>query len=143
MTATSRTDGSFCPVYDAIQLLQEKWTLHAVRALLGGPLGFNELGRAVGGVNPATLAARLAHLEEAGIVTRTVVSFMPPRTSYALTEAGVHLHGVIDAIDAWSRTWLAPAPARRTSACSVAHTAAVAAPASLRGEVAVSGPPRG
>jgi DNA-binding HxlR family transcriptional regulator len=90
-------------VYDAIELLQEKWTLHVVRALLGGPLGFNELSRTVGGVNPATLAARLSHLEAVGIVSKTVVSVMPPRSSYALTCSGFELQAVIDAIDGWAR----------------------------------------
>src|SRR5258708_736745 len=38
-------DVNFCPVHEAIQLLQEKWTLHIVRALLQRPLGSTELGR--------------------------------------------------------------------------------------------------
>ncbi|HET9050373.1 MAG TPA: helix-turn-helix domain-containing protein, partial [Candidatus Dormibacteraeota bacterium] len=98
-TPTPPPDAGFCPVHDAIQLLQEKWTLHVVRALLHGPRGFNELSRAVGGVNPATLAARLSHLESAGVVRKTVVSTMPPRTTYVLTDAGVQLQAVVDAID--------------------------------------------
>ncbi|MFX4481842.1 helix-turn-helix domain-containing protein, partial [Acinetobacter baumannii] len=49
---------AFCPVYAALNLLQEKWTLHIIRALLEGPKGFNELSRAIGGVNPATLSQR-------------------------------------------------------------------------------------
>ena len=134
MTPSLHTGTTFCPVHDAIQLLQEKWTLHIVRALLGGPLGFNELSRAVGGVNAATLAARLSHLESTGIVRKTVVSTMPPRTSYALTEAGVRLQGVIDAIDAWSRTWLGRARAGCTDAGAVTDTAPMdaAAPAGRR-----------
>jgi DNA-binding HxlR family transcriptional regulator len=99
-----------CPVHDAIQILQEKWTLHIVRALLSGPLGFNELGRTVGGCNPATLKLRLDRLEELGILHRTVHSYMPPRTSYSLTPAGVALQQVIDAIDGWARAHL-PEPA--------------------------------
>ncbi|HZS15076.1 MAG TPA: helix-turn-helix domain-containing protein [Candidatus Dormibacteraeota bacterium] len=95
-------DDTFCPVHEAIQLLQEKWTLHIIRALLDRPLGFNELGRAAGGCNPATLAQRLDRLEELGLVTRTVESVMPPRTSYALTGAGVELDSVIKAIDCWA-----------------------------------------
>jgi len=98
--------GGYCPVYDAISVLQEKWTLHIVRALLGGPLGFNELGRAVGGCNPATLKVRLDRLEELGLVTRYVHSYMPPRTSYELADAGEALQRVIDAIDEWARTHL-------------------------------------
>ena len=74
--------------------------MHIVRALLDGPLGFNELGRAVGGCNPATLKVRLDHLEDLGLLRRTVHSQMPPRTSYELAPAGVDLQRVIDAIDA-------------------------------------------
>jgi DNA-binding HxlR family transcriptional regulator len=96
----------YCPVHEAIQILQEKWTMHIVRALLDGALGFNELGRAVGGCNPATLKIRLDHLEDLGLLRRTVHSQMPPRTSYELAPAGVALQRVIDAIDAWAREHL-------------------------------------
>lgn len=97
-------DHAFCPVYDSIQLLQEKWVLHIVRALLEGPHGFNALGRAVGGVNTTTLSQRLERLERLGIVTKTVESIMPPRSRYELTDAGRALQQVIDAIDGWART---------------------------------------
>src|SRR5438105_3161770 len=96
----------YCPVHEAIQVLQEKWTMHIVRALLGGPMGFNELGRTVGGCNPATLKLRLDRLEELHILERTVHSYMPPRTSYSLAPAGVDLQRVIDAIDRWGREHL-------------------------------------
>ncbi len=96
----------FCPVYESINLLQEKWTLHIVRSLLQGPHGFNELSRAVGGVNPNTLTQRLERLEALGVVKKTIESTMPPRTRYELTPAGVELQGVIDAIDRWGRKHL-------------------------------------
>jgi DNA-binding HxlR family transcriptional regulator len=108
-------DGAFCPIYGSIDLLQEKWTLHIIRALLQGPLGFNELGRKVG-ANPSTLAQRLEHLEEVGIVERTVQSVMPPRTSYALSPAGMELHTVIDALACWAAAHLkAPAECATSS----------------------------
>lgn len=66
-------------------------------------MGFNELGRTVGGCNPATLKTRLDRLEELGLVSKTVCSYMPPRTSYRLAPAGVELQKVIDAIDGWAR----------------------------------------
>lgn len=99
-------DHAFCPVYEAINVLQEKWTLHIVRTLLDGPRGFNELSRAVGGCNPATLTQRLERLERLGIVSKTIHSTMPHRTSYALTEAGQALQQVIEAIDTWGRKYL-------------------------------------
>lgn len=104
--AGASSTADYCPVHAAIQLLQEKWTLHIVRALLEGPMGFNELGRTVGGCNPATLKLRLDGLEELGIVVRTVQSYMPPRTIYELGSAGVDLQRVILAIDRWGREHL-------------------------------------
>jgi len=108
----------YCPVHEAIQILQEKWTMHIVRALLDGPMGFNELGRTVGGCNPATLKLRLDRLEELHIVERTVHSYMPPRTSYSLASAGIDLQRVIGAIDGWARTHLDDTSSEGTGAPS-------------------------
>lgn len=105
-TPEVEVDHSFCPVYKAINVLQEKWALHIIRSLLSGPKGFNELSRSVGGCNPATLAQRVERLESLGIVSKTIHSTMPPRTSYALTEAGLALQNVIEAIDRWGRQYL-------------------------------------
>ncbi len=96
----------FCPVYAAIELLQEKWTLHIIRALLEAPRGFNELARAIGGCNPATLAQRLERLAELGVIEKEVTSHMPPRTRYSLTEAGRALEAVLQAIESWGRRYL-------------------------------------
>jgi len=106
MATMSSSDLTFCPVYEAINVLQEKWTLHIIRTLLDGPKGFNELSRAVGGCNPATLAQRVEKLEAMGIISKTIHSTMPPRTSYALTEAGQALQAVIEAIDSWGTQYL-------------------------------------
>lgn len=102
MNDCETADHGFCPVYDSIDVLQEKWNLHIIRALLEGPKGFNELSRAVGGVNTTTLTTRLERLELLGLVVREVHSTMPPRTSYTLSEAGVALKQVIDAIHDWA-----------------------------------------
>ena len=106
-------DAVMCPAYNAINLLQEKWVLHIVRTLLDGPRGFNELSRAIGGCNTATLAQRLDRLEALRIVTKTVCSVMPPKTSYELTSVGVELDSVVQAIDRWARKHLAPDPRAR------------------------------
>lgn len=118
MTADEHT---FCPVYDSIQLLQEKWVLHIVRALLERPYGFNELARAVGGVNTTTLSARLDHLERTGIVVKTVESTMPPKTRYELSDAGRALHEVIDSIDGWARRHMKRCREHEAEAANVAR----------------------
>ncbi len=95
-----------CPSYNAIQLLQEKWIMHIVRALLEGPKGFNELGREIGGCNPTTLAQRLEKLEDLGLIDKMICSVMPPKSSYSLTDAGKALQDVIDAIHGWAHEYL-------------------------------------
>lgn len=99
-----------CPAIAAIELLQEKWVLFIVRALLDGSKGFNELRRDIGNCNPSTLSERLENLERHGIITKTIHSTMPPRTSYELTPAGFALQTVILEIDAWSRQHLKTQP---------------------------------
>ena len=88
-------------------LLQEKWVLMIVFSLLDGPLSFCDLMRR-GTINTTTLTQRLHLLEEAGLLTKTVHSAMPPRTSYALTEAGLALGPILEAITQWSGQYLPP-----------------------------------
>jgi DNA-binding HxlR family transcriptional regulator len=101
-------NATFCPVYRAIGVLQEKWVLHIVRALLGGEKGFNELARAVGGCNSATLTQRLEHLEQLHLIHKRTedAQVKLARSVYSLTPAGQELQGVIDAIDLWARRHL-------------------------------------
>ncbi len=97
----------FCPANAALNLLSERWTLHIVRSLLGRKRRFNEIAREIG-LNPATLRERLRDLEEEGVVTRTVLSLMPPHVEYALTEKGQALNGIFEALADWARTWMKP-----------------------------------
>ena len=97
----------FCPANAALTLLSERWTLHIVRALLGDKKRFNEIAREIG-LNPATLRERLRALEEEGVVTRTVISHMPPHVDYALTEKGQALNGIFESLAQWGRTWMHP-----------------------------------
>ena len=97
----------FCPANAALNLLNERWTLHIVRSLLGQTKRFNEIGREIG-LNPATLRERLRVLEEEQVVTRTVLSVMPPHVEYALTEKGQALNGIFESLAVWARTWMKP-----------------------------------
>jgi DNA-binding HxlR family transcriptional regulator len=94
-----------CPAGEGIEVLQEKWVLHIVHALLDGPKGFNELGRIVGGCNPTTLTQRLSKLEELGVLHREPGQ-AGGRCSYSLTEAGLGLERVIAAIRSWASAHL-------------------------------------
>lgn len=108
---------SFCPVAATLDLLHGKWTLHIVHALLGGKTRFNEIGHALGGVNPRTLRERLRRLEEEGIVQRTVRRTIPPWVDYELTDKGRALGDVMDAMARWALTWMEPPSA--ANACDL------------------------
>ncbi|GAA5435257.1 winged helix-turn-helix transcriptional regulator [Deinococcus sp. A31D244] len=121
----------FCPVYRAIGVLQEKWVLHIVRALLNGEKGFNELARAVGGCNSATLTQRLEHLETLALISKRTEDSQGKlaRSVYTLSPAGLELQSVINAIDTWAVAHLnmpAPAPAITGSEASAPGADALA-----------------
>jgi DNA-binding HxlR family transcriptional regulator len=63
-----------------------------------GALRFNEFRQALGSIPPATLAQRLAELEEAGILERRVVDARPPLVEYRLTERGRQLRSMLSAL---------------------------------------------
>ena len=100
-------DEIFCPVNGALDLLTARWTLHIVRALLSGPRRFNEIAQLYG-INAHTLRERLRSLENEAVVTRTVISAMPPNVEYALTEKGLALNRVFEELADWGRVWVKP-----------------------------------
>ena len=100
-------DEIFCPVNGALDLLAARWTLHIVRALLGGPRRFNEIAQMYG-INAHTLRERLRSLENEAVVTRTVISAMPPNVEYALTKKGLALNCVFKELADWGRVWVKP-----------------------------------
>jgi len=73
--------------------------------LLEGPRSFNQLMRK-GSINTTTLTQRLNLLEKEGVLTKTIHSTMPPRTSYELTTSGLELRSVLGAIQDWSERCL-------------------------------------
>ena len=72
--------------------------MQIVHALMNGPMGFNELARAIGGCNPSTLAQRLDTLVKLDLLARRVEASSPPRTLYSLTLAGAALQPVVSPV---------------------------------------------
>ncbi len=87
-----------CPVKKFSDLVEGKWTTLVIRELLPGKKRFSEIQRALVGISPKVLTARLRHLEKQQILTRTVYPTVPPTTEYALTPLGKKLEGVLAAM---------------------------------------------
>lgn len=86
----------------AAGLLEGRWTVSILWASSEGASRFNELKQAVGEIPPRTLAQRLVELEEAGLLVRVVIDSRPPRVEYRLTDEGVRLRSVLDALAAYA-----------------------------------------
>jgi DNA-binding HxlR family transcriptional regulator len=93
--------GDYCPVRATLALLGQKWTPHIVHELMDGKQRFNELATSVGGCNSRTLSDRLEELEDLGIVSRTIVTVMPPWVEYDLTPRGRDLGDALQPLGTW------------------------------------------
>ena len=97
----------YCSFTKAIEHLGDRWSLLIVRQLgLFGPLGFNELIRALPGrISRSVLTERLRRLETLGLVSREA------STGYRLTTVGAGLMPVLATLRGWAETWLPEDPA--------------------------------
>src|SRR6202451_593821 len=89
-------------VSDVLARIGDKWSVLVVTRLGNGPLRFNELRRAIGGISQRMLTLTLRGLERGGLVTRTVFPTIPPRVDYALTPLGRDLLDPVSALGAWA-----------------------------------------
>ncbi len=87
-----------CPVFRCAQIIEGKWTTQIVRDLLPGKKRYSELLHGLAGISPKVLAQRLRFLEEQGLLVKTIYAEVPPHTDYELTELGLRLIGVIQAM---------------------------------------------
>ena len=85
-------------------LLERRWTISILYVSHEGAVRFNEFLQALGTIPPATLAQRLADLEKAGVLERTVIDSRPPRVEYRLTERGRQLRSLVSALTRYAET---------------------------------------
>jgi len=89
-------------VSDVLSRIGDKWTVYVVGLLSNGPMRFNEIRRAVGGISQRMLTLTLRGLERDGLVTRTVYPTIPPRVDYELTETGRTLICILVPLSQWA-----------------------------------------
>lgn len=91
------------------EVIATKWTPQLLQQLGTGAMGFCDLERAIPGISPRTLSARLRSLEVAGIVQREAFgrgSTLP----YELTVMGEALLPIIDAMRSFGEEWQCAKP---------------------------------
>jgi DNA-binding HxlR family transcriptional regulator len=99
-------EATSCAVAASAEIIGAKWTALLVHDLSEGPRRFSELEHSCAGISPRTLSERLRVLEDEGIVERRSYAESPPRVEYELTDKGVALLPIIDAMREFGKDWL-------------------------------------
>jgi DNA-binding HxlR family transcriptional regulator len=90
-----------CPVETTLQLIGSKWKVLILRDLIGGTKRFGELKKSIGNVSQKVLTQQLRMMEEDGLLNREIFAEVPPRVEYSLTDLGMSLKPILDAMSHW------------------------------------------
>ena len=103
----TETDGyrQFCPIALTAEIICKRWTPLVLRALFCGARSYSDIQGGVPDMSSATLSQRLKELEHANIIERPK-SASGQRSEYRLTEAGMKLFPILEAMGDWSQDWL-------------------------------------
>jgi DNA-binding HxlR family transcriptional regulator len=83
-----RREGDGCPVWGALQVVGDKWTMLIVRDLAAGARRTNELLAGLHPISSRTLMDRLHDMERDALIERRDYRGSPPHVEYALTGRG-------------------------------------------------------
>ncbi len=99
-----RSYRQYCPIARASQILAERWTPILLRNLITGAETFSELADGAPGMSRTLLTSRLRELERVGVVSiEPLVRGHGHR--YRVTEAGLALRPVLEAMGTWAEEW--------------------------------------
>ena len=120
------------PLGAALERVGDRWSLLLIEALLDGPRRFGELSESVSGIAPNILSERLKRLEAERILRATPYSERPPRFTYALTDEGLELAGVLRLLADWGARGSSHAEPMRHGACGTPMEARLWCPTCAR-----------
>ena len=87
-----------CPVATAVSLIGGKWRLLILRNLKERPWRFNELKRSIDGISQKVLTDSLRQMIDDGLAYRRDYQEQPPRVEYGLTNLGMEMLPIVDAL---------------------------------------------
>jgi DNA-binding HxlR family transcriptional regulator len=99
-----------CPVQATANVMAGKWKVLIVWHLSFGSRRFAEIRDFLPGASEKVLTAHLRELQHDGVIERIVTTTVPSRVDYRLTERGIELVTVMEAMCAWSIKHLGVTP---------------------------------
>ena len=92
-----------CPIMTTLSVMGGKWKPLILHYLKRQTLRFSELKRKIPKITEKMLAQQLRQLEHDRMVSRKVYPVVPPKVEYSLTEHGLSLHPILQAMAEWGR----------------------------------------
>lgn len=102
---TDKSQLPACPVETTLMLIGDKWKVLILRDLRSGTKRFGELKKSVTGISQKVLTSNLRDMEENGLLTREVFAEVPPRVEYTMTELGLSMCPILDAMAQWGTNY--------------------------------------
>ncbi|GAA0365709.1 hypothetical protein GCM10009092_32610 [Bowmanella denitrificans] len=90
-----------CPLFQALNLVGDKWSLLLLRDLLGGARRYSEFCQQEN-IPSNILAARLKRLLNEGIIDKQPYQQQPVRYQYRLTRKGADLLPAMQSLATWA-----------------------------------------
>lgn len=90
-----------CPLRLTMSLIDSKWKSCILDELRYKPMRPSELHKTLSEATPRVLDLQLKELVEDGLVAKTIFPELPPRSEYSITELGMTLIPIIDAMLEW------------------------------------------
>ena len=96
MTSCSATHS--CPMETILDLIGGKYKALILWHLSSQTLRFNQLNKKIPSATPKMLTQQLRNLEQNVLITRTVYPVVPPKVEYSLTDFGMSIIPILDAM---------------------------------------------
>jgi DNA-binding HxlR family transcriptional regulator len=87
-----------CQMVKYVRTLIGKWKPEIIFFMGAGPVRLSDLEKKIPEADPRVLKRQLRSLETAGFVRKTRYAEVPPRVEYSLTEEGINLVKMYEAI---------------------------------------------
>ena len=87
-----------CPMETILDLIGGKYKALILWHLSGQTLRFNQLSKKISSATPKMLTQQLRTLEQNTLITRTVYPVVPPKVEYSLTDFGISIIPILDAM---------------------------------------------
>lgn len=99
---TYKNKNYVCHLDLGMDLIRGKWKAVILCHLESGPKRFLELQRITSGISQKVLNEKLAQLESAGLIFKTVYPEAPPHVEFELTPMGKELSPALNILEKWS-----------------------------------------